>query len=309
MPEWLYLTIKILSGPIIGAVIGFFTNWLAVKMLFRPYKPKYIGKWRLPFTPGIIPKRKEALGRALGKAVSTQLITPTDIQKLFVTDEIKSKVGSSVATAIYSLDEDFTLRNLTDNACGEGSTDGITEKVSGIVTTKLLAAVQKLDLPDILSKYAGSALSEAGGLSGFLGMLGGNKILSKLAESVAYKLNDKIDSEGYDLAYPIVQREIASLFDNSVLDLVNKANLSEEKISTFVGDIYEKFVVEKIVSIVEGFDIAGTVAAKVNEMDMADLEKLFMSVMKKELGAIVNLGGLLGGLVGIINTLVMFFVL
>ena len=40
----------------IGAIIGFFTNWLAVRMLFRPYRPKYIGKLRLPFTPRKIPK-------------------------------------------------------------------------------------------------------------------------------------------------------------------------------------------------------------------------------------------------------------
>ena len=50
MPEWLTLAIKIASGPVLGAIIGFFTNWLAVKMLFRPYKkretPHHRGKGR-----------------------------------------------------------------------------------------------------------------------------------------------------------------------------------------------------------------------------------------------------------------------
>ena len=40
---------------------------------------------------------------------------------------------------------------------------------------------------------------------------------------------------------------------------------------------------------------------------MAELEKLFMSVMKKELSAIVNLGGLLGGIVGILTSLINVF--
>ena len=47
----IFLTVlRYISGPLIGAVIGLFTNWLAVKMLFRPYYPKKIAKWRFPFT-------------------------------------------------------------------------------------------------------------------------------------------------------------------------------------------------------------------------------------------------------------------
>ena len=60
--------IEILAGPVIGAVIGYFTNYIAVKMLFRPLKPVKIGGRTLPFTPGIIPKGKPRLAKALGKA-------------------------------------------------------------------------------------------------------------------------------------------------------------------------------------------------------------------------------------------------
>ena len=45
--------LKVLSGPLIGAVIGYFTNYLAVKMLFRPLHPVKIGNWTLPFTPAL----------------------------------------------------------------------------------------------------------------------------------------------------------------------------------------------------------------------------------------------------------------
>ena len=42
----------LLAPPIAGGVIGYFTNDVAIKMLFRPYRPIYLGKRRLPFTPG-----------------------------------------------------------------------------------------------------------------------------------------------------------------------------------------------------------------------------------------------------------------
>ncbi|MBU8905430.1 DUF445 family protein [Desertibacillus haloalkaliphilus] len=65
----------------IGAIIGGFTNSLAIKMLFRPYVPVYIGKWRVPFTPGLIPKRRGELADQLGKMVVTHLLTPEGIRK------------------------------------------------------------------------------------------------------------------------------------------------------------------------------------------------------------------------------------
>lgn len=47
--------------PIIGAFIGYVTNDITVRMLFRPLNSVYIGKFHVPFTPGIIPKGKGRL--------------------------------------------------------------------------------------------------------------------------------------------------------------------------------------------------------------------------------------------------------
>ncbi|WAA08730.1 DUF445 domain-containing protein [Fervidibacillus albus] len=66
---------------IIGAIIGGMTNSLAIKMLFRPYEPIYIRNWRLPFTPGLIPKRRKEMARQLGYLVVDHLVTPETIQK------------------------------------------------------------------------------------------------------------------------------------------------------------------------------------------------------------------------------------
>lgn len=68
---------------LIGALIGGITNFLAIKMLFRPYKAIYIGKWKLPFTPGLIPKRQKELAVQLGDMVVNHLITPENIKEKF----------------------------------------------------------------------------------------------------------------------------------------------------------------------------------------------------------------------------------
>ncbi|WP_026569110.1 MULTISPECIES: DUF445 domain-containing protein [Sediminibacillus] len=73
--------VLIIMMIVIGAIIGGLTNSLAIKMLFRPYEAKYLGSWKLPFTPGLIPKRRDELARQLGRMVVEHLLTPSGIRK------------------------------------------------------------------------------------------------------------------------------------------------------------------------------------------------------------------------------------
>ena len=62
--------------PIVGAVIGYCTNLLAIKMLFRPYQPVYLFGRQLPFTPGLVPKEQARLAKKLAEAVGNSILTP-----------------------------------------------------------------------------------------------------------------------------------------------------------------------------------------------------------------------------------------
>ena len=62
--------LSLLFSILMGAVIGYGTNTLAVGMLFRPFKPIYIGKWKLPFTPGLIPKEQARIADSLGSILN-----------------------------------------------------------------------------------------------------------------------------------------------------------------------------------------------------------------------------------------------
>lgn len=70
------------APPIIGGVIGYCTNDIAIKMLFRPYRPLYLGKQRLPFTPGLIPSNQSRLARRISDTIMGSLLTPEELQKL-----------------------------------------------------------------------------------------------------------------------------------------------------------------------------------------------------------------------------------
>ena len=76
---------------LIGALIGGYTNHLAIKMLFRPHEAKYIGKWKVPFTPGLIPKRRDELAKQLGRTVVEHLLTPETFKRRFFSSEMRGK--------------------------------------------------------------------------------------------------------------------------------------------------------------------------------------------------------------------------
>lgn len=77
---------------VVGALIGGLTNHLAIKMLFRPYKPIYIRHYQLPFTPGLIPKRRNELANQIGEAVAKHLLTVDSIKHYLVEDTFKLKI-------------------------------------------------------------------------------------------------------------------------------------------------------------------------------------------------------------------------
>ena len=74
---WLYV-----GPPVVGGIIGYFTNDIAIKMLFRPYRAIYIGRRQLPFTPGLIPRNQERLAKRVSDTVMGSLLTPGELQNL-----------------------------------------------------------------------------------------------------------------------------------------------------------------------------------------------------------------------------------
>ncbi|KOF10164.1 membrane protein [Planococcus glaciei] len=86
------ILMTIVLMAVLGALIGGITNFIAIKMLFRPYKAVYIGKWRLPFTPGLIPKRRDELSTQLGRTIVQHLLTPETFKKRFFNEEMRSKL-------------------------------------------------------------------------------------------------------------------------------------------------------------------------------------------------------------------------
>ncbi|WP_036477807.1 DUF445 domain-containing protein [Myxosarcina sp. GI1] len=102
---WIYFV-----PPIAGSVIGYFTNDLAINMLFRPYRAIYIGKRKLPFTPGLIPSNQQRLATKVADTIMGSLLTPGELQKLarrlLQTERVQGAILWMLKLALEQLESD-----------------------------------------------------------------------------------------------------------------------------------------------------------------------------------------------------------
>lgn len=115
------MNLQIIAAPLIGGIIGLITNGLAIKMLFRPYKEVRIGKFRVPFTPGLIPKEKKRIAAAVGKIVGNELLNGETLQKALCSEDMQNsyfkkydKITEGLRTSDkllkdYLQEKDFTI--------------------------------------------------------------------------------------------------------------------------------------------------------------------------------------------------------
>ncbi|MCC6543075.1 MAG: DUF445 family protein [Nitrospirae bacterium] len=103
MNEFMVLKMIVISA-LIGGLIGYFTNALAILMLFRPYCEKKIWGINIPFTPGMIPRDQPKLAKSIGEIVGKHLLSDEMINNALkdkgfessVNDYISNKAGNYI---------------------------------------------------------------------------------------------------------------------------------------------------------------------------------------------------------------------
>lgn len=106
----------ILGMTLIGALIGGVTNMIAIKMLFHPFKAYYIFGKRIPFTPGLVPKRREEIASKIGQVVEDHLLTESLIREKLTSEAMHTSIYNTVQQQITALQSDkVTLQSLVQD--------------------------------------------------------------------------------------------------------------------------------------------------------------------------------------------------
>lgn len=280
-----------------GGIIGYFTNLLAVKMLFRPLKPIKIGNRTLPFTPGIIPKGKPRLAKALGNAVGTTLLTEDDIKNVLLSQSMQDTIKAYSDKLIKS---ELSLKDCAGKTMTPEKYESLKQNICTIITDKIMDSAESADLGRIIAEKGVDTIREK--VSGtMLAMFIKDELINNLCMSLGEKVNEYINQNGRDIISPIVNSEAEKFENKSVYEVLTESGVDTEKLSEAFLNVYIRFIESHAEEFIKNFHIAEIVEEKVNQMDVIMLEDLLLSIMKKELNAVVNLGALIGLIIGAIN--------
>lgn len=317
-------------APLLGGVIGYITNDIAIRMLFRPHKAKYIMGVHVPFTPGIIPKEKGRIADAIGGVISENLMNKDVLERYLLSDDMVGKVRLSVEEFIeiqkYNQE---TVKEFLGHYLSDGEIAAISQNVNESITkqtyTKFSDASVGEKVAHIAIDYVAEKLSIDGaqellaGLGGAMrgiggmaaGLFGGNivaRFLDMLREPaehfLANNINTMLKNNGEEIVSNMVGGEVEGFLNKPVCKLLEGHDDQLMQAVNTVESIYRTIINDHLPKILESIDISKIVRERINEMDVNETEKLIFQVMDKELKAIVWLGALLGMIMGSINLLI-----
>ena len=317
-------------APLLGGLIGYITNDIAIRMLFRPHKAKYLLGIHIPFTPGIIPKEKGRIAEAIGGVISENLMNNEVLEKYLLSDEMIGKVQSAVEEFIstqqqnqesvarflghyLSNDEIDTIaqninQSITKQTYEKLADSSVGDKVAHIAIDHVAQKLTIDGAQELLSGIGGAL----GGLKGMAaGLFGGNivaKFLEMLREPaehfLAKNINTMLRDNGEEIVSNMIGGEVDNFLNKPVCKLLEGHEEQLAQTVDTIESIYRSIITEHLPKILESIDISKIVRERINEMNVNETEKLIFQVMDKELKAIVWLGALLGLLMGCINCFV-----
>ena len=299
-----YLTL--ILGPIVGAVIGGFTNRVAIRMLFRPYTAKYIGKVRIPLTPGIIPKEKENIAKAIGSIISDNLLNSQVLSATLLSDEMCAKLSASVDTlqtrvlANHECLRDNLLRYMSPDEL-----DRLSSQLQGDVTQAVYAKLADKALGEKVAALAIDQVMQH--LSeGFLGSIKAgifdllrNSIQSRLADII----NEMMHNNAEQMVADLLRTETDRLLAMPLCDLCQGKEELFDQLRTILLKAYRMLVENSLPRMLGTINIQRIVEERINDMDMAETEQIITTIMDKELKALIWFGALLGFLLGFVTNI------
>lgn len=297
------MKIQLIVAPLVGALIGYITNAIAIKMLFRPVKPVYLGKFRLPLTPGLIPKEKARLARTIGDVVGQELLSEDSVRRALLAPEMKEKIraaaqaliekGQGCTDTLGSLLSRLTSQEKAGQLVAQGK-----ESLSRFLADKLIEA----DLGATAAHSIGEGVRR-NALGDMLRQILSDKIKQSVMQQVQQTVNGYLVRHAQELVEGAVDRETQKLLSARVCDLASQYQDKLPLLTQRLEGLYQQLVENNLSRVLTALDIPAIVRQRIESIADQDLEQLVMTVVDRELKAIVALGALLGFVMGFVNLL------
>lgn len=266
---------KELIPLVTGAAIGYCTNWLAIKMLFKPYKQKKIFGIRIPFTPGVIPKERERIAAQIGKTIGNYLLTDEVLTKELVSDKILESIESNVDSISNKyLSGEYTYSQLFEMVLGEDSEKYIL-KINDVITRCILDELYSDAVMDRIT-----AITEEKIIM-YLTTKASDMQSDIFEQTYFGIINDKIINSDKDLVdtfgTPLISntKEVFKAYIPLFIDVI-KEKLKDEELAVRIKGIISDLITEKVGAL-------GAMFVNVDSMYQSAIEKVNAELETEEM--------------------------
>ena len=301
------MNIQIFIPPLIGGVIGYITNDIAIKMLFHPRKAIYIGKWKLPFTPGLIPKERERVAKSVGKTIGSRLLDEETLQNVFTSDEMTEKIRKGLTDFIESnRNNEKTVEEILSDTISPEAADKLITDIRDDVSELIHSKLTSFEFGEGISKSVIYRIKEKIDTFtfGVLSNIIDDSFINNIAKSIGESINKVIAENSKDIINNTIDKETDRIKQYKVCDIIEKYDGKIPVLINLILSIYKKAVRDNLKHFLQEINIAKIVEDKISAFDVIELENIILELMKKELNAIVYLGALLGFIMGWLNLLI-----
>jgi len=268
-----------LSPLVVATLHGYGAAWLAVRMLFRPRKPVYVFGYRLPLTPGMLPKERGRFIEALSTVISQRLL---DVETLSV-EIAKLNLESEITTIARREYLDHSQRETTIAAIVEHLKSRLMHlRDSDELRTQVTAGLRKLVEDEISRRF--NLLRRL-----MIDYLLDDKALDRIVGDSIEQLALAVAESSY--VRTTIAQAMAQIPDTL---FAPGASTSVAAINQFVKLLGERL------------DVRSILKARLSELSNEAIEQLIMDTAGREIRAIVWFGASIGLVVGVIQTLINF---
>ena len=292
-----------IAPPVVGGVVGYFTNDLAIRMLFRPLKPVYLFGHKLPMTPGMIPKNKERLAAGIGDMVSGKLMSSDVLAETLLSPEMLDKVRGKVTDFVAKQRQNNTPISMAlAQLIGADTVTSVVDTVKSSVDQRITEKMSDPSLSEFVTQSIMKSINAQLSSNKFVEFLGGFAVKALDVEGkVRNMVSNVLSGEAVELVKNMVHSETDKFLQKPVSSLFTQGDDKVNKIADAVVELYRKVVTDKLPEILKTIDIKQVVHNRIINMDVLEMERMILDICDKELRAVVWLGAVLGSIIGCIN--------
>ena len=186
---------------------------------------------------------------------------------------------------------------------GEGDAHGgFSDKIGAMVADRIADRLSEADIGPVIDDLVWEGVQEYR-KNPLIALFLNESAVDSICAKVEKALRNYVNGDGRNVIRSLVAEEARRLSDKPLGELAEGFGVDRQRVKEAVGSASDRFIVQFAASFTERTDIGGIVREKIEEMDVVQLEELIMSVMKRELQAVISLGALLGAVIGALNLL------